>query len=45
MGTNVADDTAICDLDVLVEFVRVDEKTSVSSLYVPEPLEKLFNLI
>ena len=35
LGLNVADDAAICDLGVLGDFVPVDEKTSVSSLYVP----------
>ena len=43
-GPNVADDAAICDLGVLGDFVPVDEKTSVSSLYVPNSLEKLSNL-
>ena len=45
LGPNVADDAAICDLVVLGDFVPVDEKSSVSSLYVPEPLEKSSNLI
>ena len=45
MGTNVAYNAAICDLGVLGDFVPVDEKESVITLYVPEPLEKSSNLI
>ena len=42
---NVADDAEICDLGVLGDFLPVDEKTSVSSLYVPKPLESSLNFI
>ena len=45
MGMNVAEDAEICDLEVFGGFVPVDERTSVSSLYVPKPSEKSFNLI
>ena len=45
LGLNVADDMTICDLGVLGDLGPVDEKSSVSSLYVPEPLEKSPNLI
>ena len=45
LGPNVADDVAICDLGVLGDFVPVDEKSFVSSLYVPNPLEKPSNFI
>ena len=45
LGTNVADDAAICDLGVLGDFVPMDKKTSVISLYVPDPLEKSSNII
>ena len=45
MGSNVADDAAICDLGVLEDFAPVDEKTSVSYLYVLYPLENPSNFI
>ena len=45
LGSNFADNEAICDLGVLGDFVHVDEKTSFSILYVPKLLEKLFNFI
>ena len=45
LGPNVADGMAIYDLGVLGGSVPVDGKTSVSSLYVPEPLENLSNLV
>ena len=35
LGTNVADNTDICDLGALGYFVPVDGETSVSFLYVP----------
>ena len=45
MGPYVADDAAICDFGVLGDFVPVEEKMSISSLYVTNPLEKFPNLI
>ena len=45
LGPNFADNATICDLGVLGDFVYMDERTSVSSLYVPKLLEKLFNFI
>ena len=45
LGLNVADDAAICDLGVLGDFVPVDEKSSGSSMYIPEALEKSSNII
>ena len=45
LGTNVTDDAALCDLGNLGDFVPVDEKTSVSSMYVPKLLEKFSNFI
>ena len=45
MGTNVADDAAICDLGFLGDFVPVYEKSSVIYLYVTEPLEMSSNNI
>ena len=45
LGLNVADDAAICDLGVLGNFVLLDEKASVSSLYAPKLLENPSNLI
>ena len=45
MGTNVADDAAICDLAFLGDFVPVYEKSSVIYLYVTEPLEMSSNNI
>ena len=45
LGAYVAYNAEICDFGVLGDFVPVDEKTSVSSLYVPDPLEKISNFI
>ena len=45
LGSNVADDEAIFDFSVLEEFMPVDKATSVSSLYLPDPVEKSFNFI
>ena len=45
LGPNVADDAEIFDLVILGDFVPVDEKTCVSSLYVPKSLGKSSNLI
>ena len=38
LGMDIKDDTTICDLGALGDFVLVDGKTSVSSLDVPYPL-------
>ena len=45
LGSNVADNAAICDFGVLGDFVPVDKEESVSYLYVTDPLEKSSNLI
>ena len=45
LGPNVIDDVEICDLGVMGDFVTVDEKASVNSLHLPEPLEKSSNII
>ena len=45
LGKNVTDDTAICDLGSLGDFVPVNEKTSVSSLDVPYFLENPYDCI
>ena len=45
LGTNASDDVEICDIGVLGEFVSMDKKTSVSSLYVPYSLENLSDFI
>ena len=45
LGPNAVDNAAICDIGVIGYFVPVDEKTSVSSLYLPDPLEKSSNFI
>ena len=41
----MVDDAEICYFGVFGDFVPVDEKSSVSSLYVSDPLEKLSNFI
>ena len=45
LGMNFTDDTAICDLGTLGDLVPVDEKTSISYLYVPKSFENASDLI